>query len=157
MLRPSMRIHHVVPHFYPEKGGAESNLLGLARYLAGRGHEVVVHTSRRTIQGGLLPERDQVDGIQIRRYRPSLRLGYYATLFRPAVGDADVVHLHAYGFLTNDRVVRAVRGSVPTVYSLLHGVAQSPPTAMARAKRAVYDRIVGLRTLRRVGAIVPTS
>ena len=123
---------------HPEKGGAESNLLGLARYLAGRGHEVVVHTSRRTIQGGLLPERDELGGIKIRRYRPSLRLGYYATLFRPAVRDADVLHLHGYGFLTNDRVVRPARGSIPAVYSLLHGVAQPPPTATARAKRAVY-------------------
>jgi glycosyltransferase involved in cell wall biosynthesis len=152
-----MRIHHVLPHFYPEKGGAESNLSGLARYLAGRGHEVVVHTSRRTIQGGLLPERDELDGVQIRRYRPSLRLGYYATLFRPAVRDADVLHLHGYGFLTNDRVVRTARGSIPAVYSLLHGVAQPPPTATARAKRAVYDRVVGLRTLRQAEAIVPTS
>ena len=152
-----MRIHHVVPHFHPEKGGVESNVLGLARYLAERGHAVVVHTSRRTIRGGRLPDQDVVDGIQIRRYRPSLRLGYYATLFSPVIDDPDLVHLHGYGFLTNDRVVRIVRGSVPTVYSLHHGVAQPPPTATARAKRLIYDRAFGLRTLGRVEAIVPAS
>ncbi len=152
-----MKIHHVVPHFYPEKGGVETHVLGLARYLVAHGHDVVVHTSQRTLLGEGLPSESTLEGIQIRRYRPLLQLGYYATLLRPRVEGADVVHLHGYGFLTNDRVARRVRGTIPTVYSLHHGVAQPAPSEGARVKRAVYDSFFGRRTLRRVDAIVPAS
>jgi len=105
-----MKIQHVVPHFSPEKGGVETHVLGLARYLVGKGHEVVVHTSERTLAGDVLPANSTLDGIQIRRYRPLVQLGYYATLLRPRVEGADVVHLHGYGFMTNDRVARKIRG-----------------------------------------------
>ena len=152
-----MKVHHVVPHFAPEKGGVETHVLGLARYLVGKGHEVVVHTSQRTIAGDELPAASTLDGIQIRRYRPRVQLGYYATLFHPRVEGADVVHLHGYGFITNDRVARKIRGSTPMIYSLHHGVAQPAPTAGARVKRAFYDRMYGRKTLRRVQAIVPAS
>ena len=152
-----MRIHHVVPHFAPEKGGVETNVLGLARYLVKEGHEVVVHTSARTILGETLPAESTLDGIVIRRYRPRIRLGYYATLFRPRIDKADIVHLHGYGFVTNDRVARMIRGGAPLVYSLHHGVAQPAPTVGARTKRALYDSLIGRRTLRRVDAIVPAS
>jgi len=152
-----MKVHHVVPHFAPERGGVETHVLGLARYLVGKGHEVVVHTSQRTIAGDDLPAASTLDGIQIRRYRPRVQLGYYATLFHPRVEGADVVHLHGYGFITNDRVARKIRGSTPMIYSLHHGVAQPAPTAGARVKRAFYDRMYGRKTLRRVQAIVPAS
>jgi len=152
-----MKIHHGVPHFAPEKGGVETHVLGLARYLVGKGHQVVVHTSQRTLAGDVLPAESTLDGIQIRRYRPRLQLGYYATLLRPRVEGADLVHLHGYGFITNDRVARKIRGSTPMVYSLHHGVAQPAPTAGARVKRAFYDALFGRRTLRRVQAIVPAS
>src|SRR5207245_946008 len=64
---PVMKIHQVVPHFAPEKGGAETHVLGLARYLVGKGHEVVVHTSQRTLAGDALPANSTLDGIQIRQ------------------------------------------------------------------------------------------
>jgi starch synthase len=152
-----MKIHHVVPHFAPERGGVETQVLGLARYLVGKGHEVVVHTSERTLAGDGLPADSILDGIRIRRYRPVVQRGYYATLFRPRFEGADVVHLHGYGFMTNDWVARKVRGSIPIVYSLHHGVAQPAPTLGARLKRGLYDPLVGRRTLRRMDAIVPAS
>lgn len=152
-----MKIHHVAPHFHPEKGGAESNLLGLARYAANQGHEVIVHTSALSTVGEVLPRTDSVGRVAIRRYRPSVHLGYYVTLFRPDVRGADIVHLHGYGFLTNDRVAAAIRGSIPIVYSLLHGVAQSAPSLRVAWERAVYDALQGRKTLRRAAAIVATS
>ena len=152
-----MKIHQVVRHFAPEKGGAETHVLGLARYLVGKGHEVVVHTSQRTLAGDALPANSTLDGIQIRRYRPVVQLGYYATLLRPRIERADLVHLHGYGFITNDWVAGKIRGSTPMVYSLHHGVAQPAPTAGARVKRAFYDALFGRRTLRRVQAIVLAS
>ena len=152
-----MKIHHVVPHFAPERGGVETQVLGLARYLVEKGHEVVVHTSERTLAGDGLPADSILEGIRIRRYRPVVQRGYYATLFRPRFEGADVVHLHGYGFMTNDWVARKVRGSIPIVYSLHHGVAQPAPTLGARVKRGLYDPLVGRRTLRRMDAIVPAS
>src|SRR5438093_8290429 len=152
-----MKIHHVVPHFAPERGGVETQVLGLAHYLVGKGHEVVVHTSERTLAGDELPPDSILDGIRIRRYRPVVQRGYYATLFRPRVEGADVAHLHGYGFMTNDWVARKIRGSIPMVYSLHHGVAQPAPTWGARVKRGFYDPLVGRKTLRRVDAIVPAS
>ena len=152
-----MQVHHVAPHFYPETGGAESALLRLCEFLVERGHEVVVHTSSRTYQRGRLPERGTFGKIEIRRYRPVFRLGYYATLLRPRIEGADVVHLHGYAFLANDWTARKMRGRVPLVYSLYHGVAQRPPSAFARAKRALYDPLFGLKTLSRVDAILPLS
>src|SRR5436853_1248278 len=152
-----MRIHHVTPHFYPEKGGVETNVLGLAQYFVERGHEVVVHTSQRTLAGSILPAEATVEGIQIRRYRPLVQLGYYATLLRPRMDGADLVHLHGYGFLTNDSVARKIPRSAPIVYSLHHGVAQPATTMGSRIKRALYDPAFGRRTLRRADAIVPAS
>jgi glycosyltransferase involved in cell wall biosynthesis len=152
-----MRIHHVTPHFYPEKGGVETNVLGLARYFVGRGHEVIVHTSQRTLDGSILPMQATMDGIRIERYRPLVQLGYYATLLKPKIEGPDVVHLHGYGFLTNDSVARKVPRSAPIVYSLHHGVAQPARTPAARVKRALYDPLFGRRTLRRANAIVPAS
>src|SRR5438132_2635828 len=115
-----MKIHQVVPHFAPEKGGAETHVLGLARYLVGKGHEVVVHTSQRTLAGDALPANSTLDGIQIRRYRPVVQLGYYATLLRPRIERADLVHLHGYGFITNDWVAGKIRASTPMVRSEEH-------------------------------------
>src|SRR3972149_5614866 len=155
--RRSMQVHHVVPHFHPEKGGVESNALGLARHLTGRGHRVVVHTSARATSGDLLPPAGTIDGIEIRRYRPSLRLGYYTPIFRPDGRGADIVHLHGYGFLTNDRTARSVRGAIPIVYSLHHGVAQPAPSLRAAWQRRIYDRWQGLATLRLSAAIVAPS
>lgn len=153
----SRKVHHVAPRFYPDLGGLETQILRLGCYLVKRGHEVVVHTSMRSSSGAALPETEEVDGIQIRRYRTTLRLGYYTSIFRPEIEDADVVHLHGYGFTTNDRVARRLRDRLPIVYSLHHGVAQPAPTTAARLKWRVYHSLVGMRTLQDAAAIIAAS
>lgn len=152
-----LRIHHVAPHFHPDIGGVETHVLRLSEFLESRGHEVVVHTSRRSQRGEWLPDRDQLSAIEIRRYTPLFRLGYYTTLFRPRVEGADVVHLHGYSHVANDWTARSVRGRIPIVFSLHHGVGQSPPHLVARLKRALYDPLLGMRTLRTAHAIVAAS
>src|SRR5437667_10189279 len=59
--------------------------------------------------------------------------------------------------MTKHWVARKIRGSIPMVYSLHHGVDQPAPTWGARVKRGFYDPLVGRKTLRRVDAIVPAS
>jgi len=152
-----MKVHHVAPHFHPERGGVEWNVLGLGRYLVDRGHEVVVHTSSRGIRGETFPAIGTIDGIAIRRYRPLIHLGYYATVFRPDLRGADIVHLHGYGFLTNDRAARGLHRTVPFVYSLHHGVSQPPPSLAAALKWKAYYSLQGRATLRRAAAIISGS
>lgn len=152
-----MEIHHVAPHFHPEKGGVESSVLGLGRQLVRRGHTVIVHTSAVGVHGEPLPRLGEVDGIKVRRYRPSVRLGYYSTLFRPDIRAADVVHLHGYGFFTNDRVAHTMQDATPIVYSLHHGVAQPPPSWRAGAKWRLYHALRGRATLERSASIIASS
>ncbi len=152
-----MRIHHVAPHFHPDQGGVETHVLRLSQFVVAAGHEVVVHTSRRSQAGARLPEEDAVDGIRIMRYPNALRLGYYLTLFRPRIDSADVVHLHGYGLLANDWTERRYGADLPFVYSLHHGVARTSPSALAAIRKAVYDRTIGLKTLRGCQALLAAS
>lgn len=142
----------VTPHYHPEVGGLETSVRLLSEWLAVRGHAVAVHTSARATDGRVLPPRESLNGVEIRRYPLRLDLGYFRSVFRPDLADADLVHLHAYGVLTNDLVAR--RAGRPTAYSLHHGVSMPHPTAFTRLERSVYDRLLGTRTLRRVGGVI---
>ena len=152
-----MRIDHVTPHFLPDVGGVESHVHQLARYLLSRGHEVVVHTSQHSPRRTRLPPAEVIDGITVRRYRNAVRLGYYATVFRPEIRGADLVHLHGYGHWSNDWSARRASGSFPVVYSLHHGLANPSPTPMAAFRRDVYDRLIGFPTLRKSNLLVAAS
>ena len=142
----------MTPHFHPEVGGLESAVRLLAVWLADRGHAVTVHTSARTTDGKVLPAADALGRVAIRRYPLRLDLGYFRSVFRPEVRGADVVHLNGYGVLTNDLVARRARA--PVVYSLFHGVSMPHPSAFTRLERSVYDRVIGVRTLRRASALI---
>ena len=152
----SLTIHHVAPHFYPGIGGLEDSVRRFSAWLVERGHHVVVHTSALTISGERLAPRDSIDGIEIRRYEPIARRGYYRTLFRPDLSAAQLIHLHGYAVRTNDRVVREYRDR-RLAFSLHHGVRMPHVDARTRVLRRGYDALVGLRTLRRVGRIVVPS
>jgi len=150
-----MRISMVAPHFDPEVGGVETSVRLLASWLVSRGHDVVVHTSARALDGRTLATRDTVDGVAVRRYPLRLNVGYFRSVFRPALEGSDLVHLHGYAVLTNDLAAR--RSPSPVVYSLHHGVSMPHPTPWTRAQRAGYDRFVGIPTLRRVNAVVAAN
>lgn len=142
----------VAPHYDPEVGGVESSVRLLAEWLAARDHAVTVHTSARAMDGRLLPSGGTLGGVGIRRYPLQLDLGYFRSAFRPVLGDADLVHLHGYGVLTNDLVAR--RAGRPIAFSLHHGGSMPHPTALTRLQRSLYDRLIGTPTLRRVGAVI---
>src|SRR3972149_8117160 len=152
-----MRVHPGPPHFSPDGGGVETQVLRLAESLLGPGHEVLAPPPRRSQGGHPLPQRDTLGAIEIRRYPPAFRLGSYTTLFRPQIERADIVHLHGYSHVANDWTARNVRGRTPIVFSLHHGVAQPPPNLITRMKRALYDPFVGMPILRTVQAIVAAS
>src|SRR5439155_20854236 len=68
----------------------------------------------------------------------------------------DLIHLHGYAVRTNDRVIRT-DPVAPVVFSLHHVVRMVHRAASTRVLRAVYDRFVGLPTLRRVDSILVPS
>jgi len=152
----TMEIHHVTPHFYPEIGGLEDSVLRFATWQASRGWKVIVHTSSAAATGELLPPEGVVEGVRIRRYAPTIRRGYFRTLFRPDLRGADIIHLHGYAVRTNDRVVRTA-GRVPLVFSLHHGVRMPHERLGTRILRWGYDAFVGVPTLRRVERIIAAT
>ena len=151
-----MKIHYVAPHFFPDIGGVEEHLTRLASYMVGKGHEVTVHTSRVSTSGRIMPPQEDLEGILIRRYTPRLRLGYYATLFRPVIGEADLLHTHGYAFLPNDLSVRRYSGRMGTVMTMHHGVRMTPPSFRGRLLKRMYD-IYGTGTLKRADRVLTSS
>jgi len=151
-----VKIHYVSPHFHPEIGGVEDHVLRLGRHMVVEGHEVTVHTSRISLTGTSLPQQDTIDGIMIQRYTPGIRLGYYATTFRPRIGEGDILHCHGYAFLPNDFAVRHYHGRMGTVFTTHHGVRMTPPTLRARMMRRFYD-LRGLGTLRKADRVFTSS
>jgi len=151
-----LKIHYVVPHFHPDVGGVEDHVMRLAKYMTGRGHEVTVHTSRKSISGVTLPPQEDLHGILVRRYEPGLSLGYYATMFRPAIAEGDIVHAHGYAFLPADFSIRHYRGRMGAILTAHHGVRMTPPNLRGRVLRMLYDRY-GLRTLRKADKVFASS
>ena len=97
-----MRIVHVVRQFFPAIGGFESVVFELASRQAGAGHAVRVVTLDRLFKqadGGKLPPRDRVAGIEIVRI-PFFGSPRYPIAFSVLkhIRDADVVHVHAIDF-----------------------------------------------------------
>ena len=151
-----MKIHYVAPHFHPELGGVEDHVLRLGKYMVSRGHEVTVHTSQVSFAGGTLSPQEEIHGILVRRYRPSIRLGYYATRFKPRIGAGDVLHAHGYAFLPNDFAIRHYRGRMGTVFTMHHGVRMTPPNFRGRLLRSLYD-FYGLRTLKLADRVLTST
>lgn len=145
-----MRIHYVTPGYHPDVGGVETHVRQLAHFAARRGHAVTVHTR------GARTEAATDGAVSVRRYRPRASLGYYAVWFTPRVEDADLVHLHGYGFLPNDRAARRA-GDRPLFYTLDHGLKQPRGGTLGSVKWSVYETVWARGTFRRCTRILPLS
>src|SRR5213592_4580834 len=103
-----MRIVQVCPWFHPHVGGVESHVAAVGAELVRRGHDVTVVTSRR---GASLPEREEWEGLHIRRVRA--RGVWLRTPIAPATKSvlvslgADVVHAHSPPPLTSYYAAKA--------------------------------------------------
>ncbi|QOJ79274.1 glycosyltransferase [Infirmifilum lucidum] len=66
-----MRIVHIAPFYRPVVGGVEEVAEKIAEYMASRGHEVYVLTyNRDRRRAGGLPEREEINGVEVVRLRP---------------------------------------------------------------------------------------
>jgi glycosyltransferase involved in cell wall biosynthesis len=94
----------LLPYFYPQTGGAETNCLALAKGMANLGHQVTVITTN-TINENY--EKSEVyEGIKIircRRFNNRYYMGFYPSLFGALLNTkSDIVHVHGFGFIWHD-------------------------------------------------------
>jgi alpha-1,3-mannosyltransferase len=96
-----MRIAHVTRQFTPGVGGLENVVHNLAKAQRDAGHQVKVVTLNRLFSNlaAILPERDDIDGIEVVRvpFR-GLRRYPIAPKVLHHIKGADVVHVHAIDF-----------------------------------------------------------
>lgn len=101
---PKLKIDYVIPLFYPEHGGAETNCFELSRRMVSKGHLVTVHTANN--RQNSLPQNEIVEGINIIRYRRlngQYYIGFYPGMFFGLLkSKADIFHVHGFGFFWHD-------------------------------------------------------
>lgn len=150
-----MKAHIVTPFFHPVTGGQEVRILELGKRLAARGHEVVVHTTAATPERRPLPLRDEIEGIEVRRYRPVFHRGYYLLYWKPAIEPGDEVVLEAQGYphLAGDAAERAYGRRVPFVMTPVGTTIRLEGVGI-KAFKGLYDRALGLPTMRRARRLI---
>jgi glycosyltransferase involved in cell wall biosynthesis len=147
-----MKVDWVIGHFFPEIGGAETHVKEISSQLIERGHEVTVHTNSITVKNENLPLQDEVDGIKILRYKPSMNWSFYFSKFKPKIENTDIIALEGYPSMTNDYVIRKYGSLYPhVVYSLGVVLATS---GFSSILKGIYDRIYGIKTLKMANRII---
>jgi glycosyltransferase involved in cell wall biosynthesis len=148
-----MYIHIVTPYFYPVTGGVEKHVYNVAVQLVARNHKITVHTAARTFDGKVLEAADEVDGIEIRRYKPVFYKGYFKTLFLPEIDDCNLIELQGYPSLTNAYVVHKYSTKYPIVW-WPQGICAPIYTKFDAFLRDFYDRMIGTHLLNKCAKIV---
>lgn len=148
-----VRVHFVLPFFHPVVGGVETRVHQMGKRLAQRGHEVVVHCIARDLEGDALPAAAELDGIRIRRVKPSLHRGGFLLLFLPKLPEAVVADVNGYPLLTADWL-RMVRRRKVTLVRTPHGAPFPAATKGARLTVRAYDALLGVPTLKRARRVV---
>lgn len=147
-----MDIAHVTATFPPYRGGTGNVCYYNARELARRGHQVTVFTAAAT--GA--PDRETIEGFQVRRLRPLVRAGNAPLLpqLLTVLRGFDVIHLH-YPFYGGEITTLAARlNHAPLVITYHQDVFQSGLVGlMARW----LTRTAGRWTLRSASRLLFTS
>jgi glycosyltransferase involved in cell wall biosynthesis len=106
-----MKIGFLIPFFYPKTGGAENNCLFTARELAKK-HEVHVFCS------GEKDSEEEYFNIKVHRSKETFRYRYYFAFYPGIIKkllsvELDVLHVHGFGFIQQDRAVRRLKKEFP--------------------------------------------
>ena len=132
----------VTPRYPPEVGGVERHVQEVSGRLAAMGHAVTVLATDRSARA---PERERVDGVDVRRVRawPRTRDYYLAPGIWPemARGTWDIVHVQSFHtFVAPLAMARALELHVPYVVTF-HGGGHS--SALRNAARGTQLRLLG--------------
>ncbi|PIN93093.1 hypothetical protein COU54_04335 [Candidatus Pacearchaeota archaeon CG10_big_fil_rev_8_21_14_0_10_31_24] len=106
-----MKIGFLITYFYPHTGGAENNCYFLAKELAKK-HEVHVFCS------GSEKKEETIEEIKVHRSKEVFRIKYYLAYYPDIVKSVlahklDVLHVHGFGFLQHDKVIRILKEKSP--------------------------------------------
>ncbi|VVB99083.1 D-inositol-3-phosphate glycosyltransferase [uncultured archaeon] len=129
-----MKIVHAANHFSPCLGGIEKVVKDTGMLLAERGHEVsVVCLDRCANSGEKLPEKGAVGKIKIWRI-PFIDLKYYkvAPAILGKIKDADIVHVHGIGFMSDFLLATKPLHKKPVVVSTHGGVFHTESLSSAK-------------------------
>lgn len=118
-------IHILTPSFFPNVAGMEINILEVYRVFAKKGWRVVVHTSKNTLnQRNILPDRDIISGISVRRYKA----GNFGFIPKFDWTKTDIVALHNFDLFIYTRIflyawfLKILRKKNFTLILVPHGV-----------------------------------
>jgi len=110
-----MKIAFVTIYFPPIAGGEGNNAYFLAKELAKK-HDVHVFTLDRK-QNRILKKEEILNRIKVHRFKPKFHFGYHffhsPELIRNIMNEKfDIIHLHSFGVLEQDRIVLKKKESV---------------------------------------------
>lgn len=124
-------------YFHPVIGGVENHMLNLASELVGRGHKVRVYASDRGFDGGKLPQHDEIDGVEVRRFPD------HASLFGAiSRSECDIIHYHLYRSIYVGTAVLAGKISGNPIVLTPHCIYPAFGY-MDEFKKALYDKTLG--------------
>lgn len=147
-----MHIAHITATFPPYRGGTGNVCYYNARELARRGHQVTVFTA--AAEGA--PDQERIEGFQVQRLRPWLRVGNAPLLpqLTTALHGFDVIHLH-YPFYGGELSALTARLSrTPLVITYHQDVLQA---GLIGRVAAMLTHTVGRWTLRSSCRLLFTS
>ncbi|HLC92846.1 MAG TPA: glycosyltransferase family 4 protein [archaeon] len=151
-----MKIVQVANHYAPCIGGIERVVQDISIGLAGKGHEVrVVCLDRCANSKEKLPEMENIGGIGVERV-PFLDLKYYkvAPSVFSRIGDAEVVHVHGIGFLSDFLIITKPLHKKKVVVSTHGGIFHTKAIGMLKS---VYFRVVQGIVLNFADAVIAVS
>ncbi len=148
-----MKVHTLIPYFYPSTGGVETRVTEVSKGLIAKGWEVVVHTSAHTPDKKRLPLTDSVDGIKIQRHKPLFHRGFYLTYWRPRIEDGDIIDVQSYDHLSSSTTVIKYRKRFP-VFLTTHICIEQPEKWFQRALKSTFDGTFGKKALKSAHKII---
>lgn len=163
-----MKILHVIPTYLPavRHGGPIFAVHGLARALAGLGHEVTVFTTNAHGAGELavpLEQAVELDGVRVRYFpvRFPRRLAYapaMAEALAREVGGFDVLHLHSVFLWPTSAAARAAeKAGVPYLLAPRGMLVEDLIRRHGTLRKRLWIRLVERRTLARAAALHATG
>jgi len=150
-----LNIIQVCPGYYPDMGGVEKIVQEISERLVERGHRIEVLT---TDPSGLLPKRENINGVDVIRFRSLAPGGAY--YFAPGIysylrsAACDLVHAHNYHAFPALTACLARRDNRFVLSPYYHGKGH---TAFRDLLFKVYNRVFGTYLFNKADIIISPS
>ncbi|MFX0068133.1 MAG: glycosyltransferase family 4 protein [Candidatus Hodarchaeota archaeon] len=158
-----MKILQISPFLEQQYGGTERYCFNLSRFLALRGHEVHIYTTKLRRSD---PSIEEKSGIIIHRfYAPKViwNINPAALMIHKLLKcDFDVIHVHSHLYLTSIQaaISRRIRKKPPMVIHLHGGIGPPPTYKLGTLKilaKTLFDRTLARFTINSADAVFSIS